>query len=408
MPVPRILAGGRSIAAGGGSLAARCVVIDAAHQLSPGEVAWDARGVVTAVRRARGPVEDLCLLPALVDAHVHLQIEPLPEVERRFVPWVQGVLAARAETTTTAQCTTVRTLIRRLLATGTTTVGEIDSTGASRSVLARSPLAGRCYRELTGFHLDREGAARLVRQRLRPGTREVDSGLSPHAPYSVSGDLFRAAAAVCKHLAVHCAEVPEEQEFLRTGRGDFADLLARMGRLPEGFRAPGVGAVRWLERLSVLRATTLLVHCQELERGDVARIVTAGASIVVCPGTIEWFGRTPPPVPRWLQMGIPVALGTDSQASNATFSMQAELRRCTRLWPELSPAQVFAMATTMGGRALGLPRAGTLARGGRADFLAIPSRSGSVPTLERFVHGEAPLAFVVCRGRRLSARDLRR
>jgi cytosine/adenosine deaminase-related metal-dependent hydrolase len=212
--------------------------------------------------------------------------------------------------------------------------------------------------------------------------------------------LFRRAAAASEHLAVHCAEVPEEQEFLHTGSGAFAALLARIGRLPAGFRAPGVGAVRWLEQLGVLRAGTQLVHCQELERGDAARIAAAGASIAVCPGTIEWFRRAPPPVPSWLRLGIPVALGTDSRASNAGFSMLAELQRACRFWPGLSPAQLFAMATLHGGAALGNRGLGSLRRSGRADFLAVPAGASFDRTLEHFVQGALPPVFVVCRGSR--------
>jgi cytosine/adenosine deaminase-related metal-dependent hydrolase len=383
-----------------GRIAARYVALDADHHLAPGEVVWDASGRIVAMRRARGRVEDLCVLPGLVDAHVHLQIEPLARVERRFVPWVSAVLAARREETAARQRDAARTSIRQLLATGTTAVGEIDSTGQSRALLARSPLGGRCYRELTGFHLEGPAAVRLVRKLTFGGTSRFVTGLSPHAPYSVSADLFRQAAAASEHLAVHCAEVPEEQEFLRTARGVFAALLSAMGRLPVGFRAPGVGAVRWLEKLGVLRRTTQLVHCQELERGDATRIAAAGASIAVCPGTIEWFRRAPPPVPSWLRLGIPVALGTDSRASNAGFSMVEELQRACRFWPELSPAQLLAMATRHGGAALGEARLGRLRRSGRADFLAVPARASFERTLEHFVQGSLSPVFVVCGGRR--------
>jgi cytosine/adenosine deaminase-related metal-dependent hydrolase len=278
-------------------------------------------------------------------------------------------------------------------------VGEIDSTGRSGEVLANAPLRGRCYRELTGFHLDAAGARQLVRdRRVAPGPR-LATGLSPHAPYSVSGPLFRAAARASRHLAIHCAEVPEEQEFLRCGTGPFAALLQRLGRLPAGFRAPGVGAVRWLERLGVLRPTTLLVHCQELERGDRARIAAAGARIVVCPGTIAWFGRAAPPVPSWLRAGIPVALGTDSRASNDGLSLLAELRRAGRLWPALSPRQLLAMGTRHGGAALGLRGVGTLRRGAAADFLVVPPAATFERTLEGLFAGELPVQQVHVDGR---------
>lgn len=387
----------RGAAGRAGEFAARYVWLDPERVLEPGLVRWDARGRVTSLRRLRGAaaarVADVAVLPGLVDAHVHLQLGALPRVERSFLPWVGLVMASRRDMTPAAHRRAAELALRDLWCTGTTAIGEIDSTGQSPAALRRVPLGGRCYQELVGYHLDDVGARALIRQRNaapRPQLRAA-RGLSPHAPYSVSASLVRAAARASRHLSVHCAELPEEQQFLHTGEGPFAELLARLGRLPEDHRARGCGAVRWLERLGVLRPATQLVHCQELERGDIARIVAAGASIVVCPGTIEWFRRAPPPVATWLRRGVPVALGTDSRASNTGLSMVAELGRAARFWPALSPAQLLAMATVHGARSLGVT-GGKLRRGAPADFLVVPARASADATLTSFVQGElAPM-----------------
>lgn len=388
----------------GGSLAARFVVLGE-RTLEHAEVGWDARGRVCTIRKARGPVRDVCLIPGLVAAHCHLHIDALPAAPGSFVPWLGAVMARRATLRAAEEVSATRAAIRGLLRSGTTAVGDVDATGRAFAPLAGSPLTGRQYRELTGFHLDARAARALVREReLRP-TGALAVGLSPHAPYSVSPALFRAAAARTRHLAVHCAEVPEEQQFLRGGTGPFAGLLASLGRLPADFRAPGVGAVRWLEQLGVLRPKTVLVHCQELERGDIARIAAAGATIVVCPGTIEFFGRVAPPVPRWLAAGIPVALGTDSRASNASWSMLDELRRAARLWPSLAPEQLLRLATTNGGRALDLPGVGRLGRGGRADFCVVPAAGSAAASVAALVHGAAPVLATYCAGRRFGTKS---
>jgi cytosine/adenosine deaminase-related metal-dependent hydrolase len=384
----------------GGRLAVRLALLDAATWLAPAEIVWDAAGRIVSLRRARGRVADAVVLPGLVDAHAHLQIEAAPAGSREFLPWVQQVMAMRAASSPARLRSAARRAALDLFGDGVTAIGEIDSTGHSDAVFVDLRLAGRCYQELTGFHLDRRAANGLVARRARASSSCHRTGLSPHAPYSVSPALFAAAGRRARHLAVHCAEVPAEQQFLHTGRGPFAELLERLGRLPSDFRAPGVGAVRWLERLGVLRATTHLVHCQELERGDVARIAAAGCAIVVCPGTIRWFARTPPPVPRWLAAGVPVALGTDSRASCERFSLRHELRLAAAMWPELSPAQLFGMATRAGARALGTPGLGRLRRGGRADMLVLCGTAETpAEALAAFVRGEGQLLQVVRGGR---------
>lgn len=389
-------------------LAARCVLLEPGVELSPGEIVWDRHGRITAVRRPTGPVADLCVLPGLVDAHVHLQIEPVA-APREFLPWVRAVMTARGRQTAGQQRAAARAAAQALRADGVTAIGEVDSTGQSPRALASSNLVGRCYQELVGFDADARAARRLVRERRQPSANGLASGLSPHAPYSVSAALFAAASAASRHLAIHCAEVPEEQQFLHAGRGPFADLLRGLGKLPADFRAPAMGAVAWLEHLGVLRPSTQLVHCQELERGDVPRIAATGASIVVCPGTVAWFCRSIPPVPRWLAAGIPVALGTDSRASNRTFSLRAELQTAARWWPGLSPEELLRLATVHGGRALGQPGLGRLRRGGRADLLALPARSDrAADHVAPFVHGDLAPAFVLAAGVRSNVEPLAR
>ena len=381
------------------SFAARHIFVEDAW-LSPGEVSWDQRGRITSLRRARrgSRVHDVAVLPGLVNAHAHLQLPPVCEPSTgSFVGWIGEVMKARATMSPRAIRQRTEASLLELLQSGCTAVGEVDSTGSSPAVMHRLNVAGRCYQELTGFHLDEGGARSLVRMRSQTGAPACPPGLSPHAPYSASADVFRVAALHRRALSVHAAELPEEQQLLQTGRGPLRDLLVRLGRLPVEWRAPGVGAVRYLEQLGVLSPRTLLVHCQVLERGDAARIAASGSPIVVCPGTIRWFGRSPPPVQDWLGRGIPVALGTDSWASNRSMSMHEELRAGARLWPDLAPSTLFAMATVHGARALSRSGLGRLGRGGRADFVCVAAGTDAPESIfAAFIHGDlAPTATFV-------------
>ena len=247
------------------------------------EILWDGSGRILRVGRAAtgAKVRDVAVLPGLVNAHAHLQLADVGPAPESFVAWVGAVMASRARADQRTLRANAVANLRALLRDGCTAVGEIDSTGLSPAGLRSVSFAGRCYQEVTGFHLDAKGARELVAHRRVEGTDACPGGFSPHAPYSVSPALFAECARGRTPISVHVAELPEEQQFLREGTGPFRELLVRLGRLPEGFRAPGVGAVRHLERLSLLRPTTLLVHCQELERGDAARIAASGAPIVV-------------------------------------------------------------------------------------------------------------------------------
>lgn len=364
--------------------------------VGPAELRIDDGGRVAGLRPVR-TAPDVAVFPGLVNAHAHLQLGRLPAVERDFVRWVRGVMAmdARPE----AVVRRLRRNVNALLADGTTAVGEIDATGASVAVLGDLGIAGRCYREVTGFDVsEARAASALLAARPARGTRVCPAGRSPHAPYSVSLELARACAREGLPTAVHVAETEEEIELVAHGRGPFRDLLADLGKLGPGTRAPGVTPVEWLARAGLLGSRCTLIHCQHLGPEDPRRIRRAGAGIVVCPGTIGYFGRRPPPVPEWLALGIPVGLGTDSLASNTRLSMRLEMRRAHRLWPQLAPAQVLAMATTLAARCLRRPACGRLRQGAAASFVVVHAGAPAGEVLERFTHGEAAPIAVWSRG----------
>ena len=83
--------------------------------------------------------------------------------------------------------------------------------------------------------------------------------------------------------------------------------------------------------------------------------------------------------------------------------MRAELRAATKLWPSLSPASLFDLATRGGGRSLGGAH-GALRRGRRADLVVVRLDGDWQQVLERFVHGRGEVARVVLGGvsRRIS------
>jgi cytosine/adenosine deaminase-related metal-dependent hydrolase len=99
-----------------------------------------------------------------------------------------------------------------------------------------------------------------------------------------------------------------------------------------------------------------------------------------------------------------VALGTDSRASShGDLSMVAAMAAARRMWPELPPAAVLAMATATAGRAIGRRDLGRIAVGGRADLcaFALRSRMSRRDALDAATSGALPLAGTWLCGRRI-------
>jgi len=312
-----------------------------------------------------GPV---ALTPGLVNAHAHLELSGLAgrlRASEGFIPWVGGVLRERAGLSGEDYREAVRAGARALLESGTTAVGDVDSSGAAESELAAGPLRARVYREV----LDGRNATRTPDQlrRLEAEAPEgVLLGLSPHAPHTVGPELL---ASCVQHsgarrlpLSVHWAETPEERSWLAGEGGPFAELLGT---------APGCSGLDLLQRAGALGPRTSLVHANHPELGELEQVARSGAVLVHCPGTHDYFNRDRWPVEAWMASGVTVALGTDSLASNETLDMRREMALLRRVHPDLAPELILEWATRGGARALDLGgEIGELCLGMRADLVA--------------------------------------
>jgi len=207
----------------------------------------------------------------------------------------------------------------------------------------------------------------------------VRVGVSPHAPYTVSDDLFRATADLAREhhlpLAVHIAESELERRLVVDAAGSFADGLRRRGITVE---PRGESSIQLLARLRLLDIKPLLIHCVRVDARDIASIAASQSTVAHCPTSNAKLGHGVAPLDEVLAAGITVGLGSDSMASNNRMDMLAEARMAllmqrARIASFESPAaiDVLELATIGGAKAIGIDHlVGTLEEGKQADLAA--------------------------------------
>jgi cytosine/adenosine deaminase-related metal-dependent hydrolase len=229
-------------------------------------------------------------------------------------------------------------------------------------------------------------------------------GISAHSPYTVSPELLATVARISRRrrwpVCIHWAETEEETRYLETGLGPFRGLLPESARAGERPRT-GLGRI---EAAGLLGPSLTLVHGNHPSRGDLDRVARSGAALVHCPGTHSFFGREPFPIRRWLDAGVPVALGTDGLSSNDDLDMRREMALVRREHPALAPGIVFDLATRAGARALGLAgNIGEIRSGSFADLCAHRVQPGSArdrrTLLEALTSGAGAVSGVWVAGR---------
>lgn len=322
------------------------------------------------------------LHPGFINAHSHLELSFLKgklAPGMRFTDWIAEVVKKRAKVSPAQADSAVRNAIACMIRSGTTCVGDIASSGKVTPRIISSGLRAVIFHEATGF--DPKKAGLKLKEMVdgverAQGSEIVTHGVSPHAVYSVSGALMRGVADYAairgRPLAIHLAETPEEALFSKKGTGPFRDLLAKLKVDVHG-GYPHKSPVKAVQETGALTGAAL-IHLNHPGRGDLARVKKEGACVVVCPNSNRWFGREMKdhPMRELMDKSIPVALGTDSLASNLGLDMAAEMRRALEDFPFLTPGDVFNMATIGGAKALKLPKGcGTLHSGAPLDAVAV-------------------------------------
>jgi 5-methylthioadenosine/S-adenosylhomocysteine deaminase len=302
------------------------------------------------------------------------------------------VIETRRRAPLDEQARTAEAGARALLRSGTTSVGEVSTTGQSLTPLLCVGLRGVVYREILGLD-PADASERLEKARVdvramaatARGSR-LAIGLSPHSPYALSEALLSACGGLVRHTgvspALHAAESPAETEFLATGGGPIAwSLYPAVGCPAPPPRRRMRSPIAYLAEVGALHWRPLLVHAVHVDEADCRTMAQHGARVVHCPRSNRRLSGGTSPVPLIRAHGIAVALGTDSLASAPDLDLWEEMRAALAAHAgRLDPAAVLEMATLGGARALGIAdRVGSLEVGKRADVIAVAAERVTPP-----------------------------
>lgn len=374
---------------------ARWVLPISRPPLADGTVVEHEGRIVYVGPRANAPtgedrdLGDAALLPGLVNVHTHLELTAFRGLLEGldFRGWIVQLQAAkRAAMTRERYLDAARLGIAEGLRAGITTYADTCDSGVALDAMRELGVRGIMYQEVFG-PAPEQCAASMAELRAKMAAHAASSGeliaagVSPHAPYTVSPELFRAVAAYALGerlpVAIHIAESDAEMRLVRDGAGPFADAL-RARDIP--IRAHGRTPIAWLDSLGVLATRPLLIHCVRADAEDIETIARAACTVAHCPASNAKLGHGIAPLVEMLDAGIAVGLGSDSVASNDRMDLLDEgrlaalMQRARRGDPlALAADRVLELATLGGARALRLAdRVGSLEVGKEADLVAFP------------------------------------
>ena len=395
--------------------------------IKDGAVLVDAHGRIVAVGRDVGGevpsppgvsneyFPDAALLPGLVNAHTHLELTGLGAAldEPDFPSWIRHLRALKAERTPEQFLEAARQGIRDCWAAGVTTIADTGDTGAVARALAELGGRGIAYHEVFGpspAQLQESMAGlKAAVAALRPleSSGRLRIGVSPHAPYTVSGPLYREVATWARAeglpLALHLAESSEESQLLGDATGDFARAWELRGiPMPEPL---GMSPVAWVDYHMTLGPDTLCIHAVRASPADIALMARRQVTVAHCPLSNRAHGQGAAPLAALLEARVQVGIGTDSVLSVGTLDLLAEARAAREL-ASLSAFDTLGLVTWGAAAAIGFSeRLGALASGAPADVAVMSLSHAAADPEEELLSGRGVVLATFVGGRDVYRRD---
>lgn len=230
----------------------------------------------------------------------------------------------------------------------------------------------------------------------------VELTVSPHAPYTVSPQLWRLAAdfalerntKVLAHVAESNIEhhwfvnenLDEDQEIDRfltqaftrfRNQAGIVEQVTKMVRSLE-WRGGGHSPIDHLKRHSLLDSNLLATHCVMANDEDIESMRLNSASIALCPVSNFLLENGRAPIEKFISSNLKMGLGTDSLASSYSLDLREQARFVLENQNEthkdnrLTSKQLLSLLTIKAACALGKNKyLGSIETGKSADILIL-------------------------------------
>ncbi len=197
-----------------------------------------------------------------------------------------------------------------------------------------------------------------------------------HAEYTTSMELMEGVAGLSQKLKspvfLHNSETKSEVE----------ECKGRWGKTP----------TQLTDELGMYHYGGGGYHCVWMDEKDFEIFKKRGLTAVTNPASNLKLASGIAPIGRYLQEGIPVAIGTDGPASNNCLDMFREMFLTTALAKvrendaaAVPAGEVLYMATTAGARAMGLSDCDDLAVGKKADLILLDLKQPNMQPMNNIV-----------------------
>ena len=311
------------------------------------------------------PIEQLqgIICPGFVNAHCHVELSHLKDKMTRraglvnFIKEIQTLRGGQSDEKILAAAYAADIEMHE---NGIVAVGDISNSNVTIPVKAKSKLHYHSFIETFSFLPERAQEVFDKALALLNEFKPQSCSITPHAPYSVSKDLFKLIKKYAETgdnlISMHNQECDDENKFFRYKLGAFVDLYKHFGMDISYFKPQARNSLQSVIPLLTTKQKVLLVHntCTNLKDIYFLKRFETKVNWCFCPGANLYIENKLPKMELFIDQGFNITLGTDSLASNDKLCILSEMKIIQQNFPSIGTARLLEWATINGAKFLGI------------------------------------------------------
>ena len=300
------------------------------------------------------------LSPGFINAHCHLELShmkgmiPAHSGLQEFVKQIVGLRKVEDNIIQEA----ILSAEDEMYNNGIVAVGDICNTLDTLSIKQKHKLAYYSFVELYDLDPTRADDKINAGLKLQEAFEQncVRASLVPHAPYSVSFNLWKLLSNYfgAHTITMHNQETMDENEFFEKKSGSFLGMYERTKVSLDFFEATGLSSLQSVLPYFKKAARSILVHNSFTSASDIKAVQKEmpHSFWCLCPNANQYIEKTMPPIELLRANGADIVIGTDSYASNWSLNIIDELKTIQKHNPSIPVSEMLGWATMNGARAL--------------------------------------------------------
>lgn len=312
------------------------------------------------------------ICPGFVNTHCHLELSHMHgkvDTKSGLVEFIKQITKNRV-TDNAVITAAAEQADNDMYENGIVAVGDISNNNSTVAIKAKSKIHYHTFVEIFGFLPDRAEALFDNALALLEEFKAQSASITPHAPYSVSKELFKLIKKYCDThtnlLSIHNQECDDENKFFRYKLGKFTELYDYLGMDISHFKPQARNSMQSIVPLLTNKQEVLMVHntCTNLKDIYFLKRFDRKINWCFCPNANLYIEGKLPKVNLFVDQGFNITLGTDSLASNHRLSILSEMQTIQHKFPAITTAKLIEWATINGAKFLGIDQQfGTLEEG---------------------------------------------